>query len=65
MVDKKIIITEDSIRLQPKVDLQVDGKEVLNKREIKQPNSMIYDMYQKYQNICLEKNHVLTLRRGK
>ena len=65
MEDKKVIITEDSLRLQPKVDFQVNSKEVVKNKEVKIPNTMIYDMYQKYQNISLERDHVLTLRRGK
>lgn len=65
MNDKKIIITEDILRDQSKVDVKIkeDKREVRYRGVI--PNTSIYEMYQKYQNISLEQNHVLTLRRGK
>ena len=64
MDDKKIIITEDSLNVRPKIDLEVKDRVMDNKRN-NIPNTMVYEMYQKYQNISLERDHVLTLRRGK
>ena len=64
MEDKKIIITEDSLNVRPKVDVEIKER-VLENKINNIPNSMVYEMYQKYQNISLERDHVLTLRRGK
>ena len=65
MNDKKIIITEDILRDQAKVDVKIkEDKPEVNYRGVI-PNTSIYEMYQKYQNISLVQNHVLTLRRGK
>ena len=64
MEDKKIIITEDAMNVQPKIDLRTEDK-ILEKNKANIPNSRIFEMYQKYQNISLERDHVLTLRRSK
>ena len=63
MKDKKVIITEDMLEQKPKIDLYAkDEKSLYNKQNI---NNNAYEMYQKFQNISLERDHVLTLRRGK
>lgn len=65
MDDKKIIITEDSLKRQPEIDFKIDDMKVDVSKNVNITNKVAYDMYQKYQNITLEKNHVLTLRRPK
>ena len=60
MDDKKIIITEDTLNKDPKLDVRVQEK--IN-NNVKKPDTRIYEMYQKYANISLERNHVLTLRK--
>lgn len=65
MEDKKVIITEDNINLQPKIDIKIKDEKERIKEKIGLPNSSIFEMYQKYSNISMERDHVLTLRRGK
>ena len=65
MDNKRIIITEDSIRKQSIVDFEIMDNKIENKTNIKKPNSMIYEMYQKYAKIGYEKDHVLTLIKRK
>lgn len=64
MNDKRIIFTEEELEKKHTIDVRVNNQPVVNK-PVNINNSMAYEMYQKYQNISLEKNHVLTLRRTK
>ena len=64
MENKKVIITEQELNNNNSIDVRVNNIPIINK-QVNINNNMAYEMYQKYQNISLERNHVLTLRRGK
>ena len=60
MEDKKVIITEESIKKEPKIDVRIQER---IDNSVKIPDSRIFETYQKYANISVERNHVLTLRK--
>ena len=62
MNQKKVIITEESINKQKDFIPTVNKKEVLKRPD---NNNIAYEMYEKYQNISVIRNHVLTLRKTK